>query len=486
MNKFVAVLLSLAAVAVIVILGWGMIYLPGTMSASAKRAIEDIQLVLARDAPGLTLTHGAISADPLTASVAVAEISLSHSGGNSLKADALAFTIDPFSGEISAVEAQALSFHKGEVQTKVEAISLSGLTAETRALLQEAARGELTMDAVIGRLEVDAFRLRALTMTTPNEGELSLGTIAMENMGAGIVGRFFLEDMNLYVKSGRDPGEITLKRLEFIDLNIGEIVAAVRRPGFLPIFTAPVIKSFTMERFEIHAKDIDLVVGRGTSDAIYATNDDGRTYAQKMNFTLDGITMKPRGKSPALDRILLDSGLDTFKARFNFVTSGDHVTRTMAVEKMSLHMDGLANIDFNLRFGSLPKEVFELSMKPEDIFGLMAKMQDATLIGGSLVISNTHLVQLSLAQASRKQGIDAKAMAIAMLGAVTQNAKGADGAFFKPMADELKKFLNDPKTLKFTLAPMPPLRLRRLQKLSKGKAAGRLMRALNLKVEANR
>ena len=111
MNKLVAVSLAVLAVMAILLLGWGLVYLPGTMSASATRAIEDLQLVLARDAPRLTLTHGTISANPMTASVSVAEVSLSHANGDALKADALEFSVDPFSGEISAVDARALSFH---------------------------------------------------------------------------------------------------------------------------------------------------------------------------------------------------------------------------------------------------------------------------------------------------------------------------------------------------------------------------------------
>ena len=54
MNKLVAGLLAVLALAAILVAGWGLVYLPGTMSASAARAIEDLQAVLARDAPRLT------------------------------------------------------------------------------------------------------------------------------------------------------------------------------------------------------------------------------------------------------------------------------------------------------------------------------------------------------------------------------------------------------------------------------------------------
>lgn len=486
MNKLVAGLLAVLAVAAILVAGWGLVYLPGTMSASATRAIEDFQAVLARDAPRLTLTHGAISANPLTASVSVAEVSLSHANGDVLKAVALEFGIDPFSGGISAVEARALSFAKGEMQTRVEGISLSGLTSETRLLLNLAARGELTMEAVIKRLDVTEFRLRALTVTTPNRGELSLRTVALENMGNGIIGRFFLEGLNVYTRSPGDSGEIILGRLEFTDLNIAEIVAAVRRPGLLPNFTKPVVKSFNFKGFEIRANEIDLVIGRGTLDAIYATNGQGRPYARKTTFLMDDIVMKPRGKSPAMAGFLRDSGLDAFKARLKMVTTADHATRTMAIEELSLRMAGLAGIDFKLGVGNLPKAVFELSLKPEEMAGFMAEMLNATLIRGSLVLSNTRLIQLSLAAAARKQGIGARAVIAAMLDQARRTARRSGSAFLKSLADELEKFLDDPKTLKITVAPAPPFPFHRFQRLFGANAPGSLVRALNLKVEANR
>ena len=77
-------------------------------------------------------------------------------------------------------------------------------------------------------------------------------------------------------------------------------------------------------------------------------------------------------------------------------------------------------------------------------------------------------------------------MILAMLDAARRNASGPGAAFLKTLADELRKFLDDPKTLKISVAPAPPLSFRRLQQLSKAKAPGPLIRALNLKVEANR
>ncbi len=486
MNKFAALFLGVLAVIGTLLLGWGLVYLPGTMSASAQRAIEDFQRVLARDARHLTLTHGSISANPLTASVSVADVSLSHTNGDAIKAAALEFTVDPFSGEISALDAQALSFDKDKTETRIAAITLSGLTSETRGLLDLAARGELTLDAVTRRLEIAELRLRDLTVTTPNHGEMSLKTLALENMEKGIIGRFVLEDLNAYIRSSRNPGEVVLGRMELTGLNFAEIVAAARRPGLMPVFTAPVIKRFTFERFELRAKDVDIVFGRGESDAIYAENDLGRPYARKMTFLMDEITMKPRGNSPGMEMFLRDSGLAVFKARFNMVSTGDHAKRTMAIEEMSLRMTGLADIEFKIGVGNLPKAAFELSVKAEEVMGLMTEVLDATLIDGSLVVSNTRLIQVGLAQAAKKQGIDAKAMMLAMLRELRRNAGSTGSAFFKTLADELEKFLNDPKVLKISVAPAPPLPFHRMQRLTQGQGPGPLIGALNLKVEANR
>lgn len=486
MNKLAAVLLAFLAVVLLIVIGWGLVYLPGTMSASAQHAIEDFQRVLARDAPRLSLTHGAISANPLTASVTVADVSLRHADGNALKAAALGFTVDPFSGEISALEAQALSFDKENAQAKVERATVTGLTSETRWLLGAAARGELTMEAVLQKLDLADLRLRTLTVTTPNEGELSLQTVAMENMDGGIIGRFYMDGLSLYVRTGRNPGELTLRRLEFAGLNIGEIAAAARRPGMLPVFTAPLIKSLNFEDFRIRAKDTDFAIRGGELDAIYGSNHNGRAYARKMTFVMNGIIVKPRGRNPAFATFLAGSGLNALEAQFNMVSTGDHAKRSMALEEMSLRMAGLADIDFRFRIGNLPKEAFEPSVKPEELARLMTEFSDATLIDGSLVLSNTRLVQLSLAQAARSQGIDAKAMIAAMLDQMRMSAQRTGNGFLATLADELETFLNDPKVLKISVDPKPPLPFHRWQQLSRAQRPGPLVRALNLKVEANR
>ena len=102
------------------------------------------------------------------------------------------------------------------------------------------------------------------------------------------------------------------------------------------------------------------------------------------------------------------------------------------------------------------------------------------------MVSNTRLIQFALAQAARKQGIDAKAVIVAMLERARRNARRTGGAFLMTLADELEKFLNDPKVLKISVAPSPPFPFHRFQPMSGANKQDSLVRALNLKVEANR
>lgn len=486
MQKFFAVLAIALGVLLIGVLGWGLIYLPAEMSAAAKAAIDDFKLVLERDAPQLTLTHGAISADPLTASVTVADASLVHASGDTVEAEALEFTVDPFSGEISAVGARALGFEKGDKQLKLAGMEVTGLTPATRRLLAEAAQGGLDAGAFFRRLALTRLRIHGLAVTTPNEGEMTLVEITLRNMQGGIVERLTLDGFNMEVRSGRDPGEFALAHMEFTGLNLGEIVSAVSRLDRLPYFTAPVVQGFAMDGFELRTQDFEFRLAKAYGEASYVSNGKGGHYANRSSFAMEGILVKPGANSRQGQEMLRALGRSDLKARIKAVGTSDHSARTMAMTEFTIDLEDLARFDFAAEIGNVPTEMYVLSVRLEDMQALMTKGLGATINSASMVIRNSGLIQHALDQAARKQGIDAKAMIGAMLAQGREVGRRNNDAVLLRLLDQIAAFLADPKVLKITITPKPPLALGRFRQLASPGNPGALLRALNLTAEANR
>lgn len=486
LNKFAAAFLIALAVVLTGVAGWGLIYLPDQMKNEAQRTIANLREVLARDAPSLALTHGAISANPFTAQVSVADFSLGRLGGPALKARELAFTIDPFSRRLSAIQATTLRFDQERAQTRIHRMRIEGVTPETLNLLQQASQGEADFEDVVRKLRIPSLMFSGINVTAPREGEMNLRQIAIENLEKGIVGRFSMEGFNLYSRAGANPGEFAVDRIAFNEFNFGEIAVAASNFNFFPQITAPVIKDFSFAGIRAQSDDANLTIGRGALEAVYGINDEGRPYAQKAMFSIEDISIRPVGSGGKLQEFLSQAGMSRIEARLNVSTTGDHSSRTMAMEEMSFVVEGLADVDVKLAMANVPKGLYELSTRPEDAFTLMAQLGNATITGGSLTLANAKFIKLAMEQAERRQGVNTMAMITAMIGHARQEAERRGQTSFIPLADELEKFLLDPKSLEVTLAPPAPVPLHVFMGSAGTRDPAWLIRTLGLTVEANR
>jgi hypothetical protein len=486
LNRFAAICLIALAVVLSGLAGWGLIYLPDRMKAEAGRTIADLREVLARDAPGLTLSHGAISANPFTARVGVAEVSLGRPGGQALRAGELAFAIDPFSRKLSAVEALTLRFEEERAQLRIDRLRIEGVTEDALGLLRQAAEGAASTEAVVRRLDIPSLTVSGINITAPRDGEVNLRRIAIENVRKGIIGRLTAEGLNVYARSGPNSGEFALDRAGLAGLNFGEVALAVSQRNFWPRLTAPVIESISLEGMKVRGDEADFSVARGALTAAYGTNEAGRLYARKAEFAIDGIQVRPAGRAAKLREMLKAAGLERIDAAFKFASSGDHAARTMAIDEMSLRVKGLADVDLRLAVGNLPKGVFELGTRPEDVFPMMAEIMNATLTGGSLTVAEARFVKLAMDEAARKQGIDPMAMAMAMIGQAREEARRRGQTVFLALARELETFLRDPRSLKIVLKPPTPVPLGTFMGTAGIDDPARLVETLGLKVEANR
>lgn len=486
LNKFAAGMVIVLSVILTVLAGWGLIYLPDRMAEEARRTIANLQEVLARDAPSLTLAHGDISANPFTARVTVADVSLARAGGEALRAKALGFSIDPFSRKLSAIDATLLRLDRPQAQLRIDQMNFEGVSPETLSLLDRAARGEASTEDVIRDLRIPRLMFSGINVTAPRDGEANLRRIAVEEVEKGRIGRFYLEGLNLYKRGGRNPGEFALDRMAFGGLDLSEFLPAVMQANFWPQLTKPVIKSFSFEGFRVLTDEGNFSMRRGALEAAYAKNEAGRPYARNARFVIDDLVIKPVRGNPQFRDFLEKTGMSQLKASVKVVTASDHRARTMAMEEMSFRMPDLADFNFAITLGKMPKLMYELTARPEDTFAFMAAMGDATINSGSFSIINTNLVQVALAQASERQGIDAKAVISAFIAQARTQADRQGQRFYHAMIDEVEKFLRDPKSLVVSVKPAAPVPAQVFMGGNRVQDPAWLIRTLGLQVEANR
>lgn len=477
MTRIIAAVLAVIALA---IAGWALVYLPGQMSTEAEKALADFKRVLEESAPKLTLTHGAVSGNAMTASVSVADVSLAHADGGTLTADDVVFSVDPLSRQISAVEARALTIDRGRAQAKIATARIDGLTPETVSLLGLAADKRITPGTLFERLVIERFSAEGLSAATRGEGELTVRSIAVEGLRGGKVSRFALEGFDLHSRAVQNPGEFLLRSVELRELDIGQISRMAADPMGLPAVISPVFEGFAFNHMEMSTPEMRVVVGGGALDATYAINASGGKYANRATFTIDGIVVEPRSGN----QTLREFGLSRIDADVKMVVTGDHAAQTMAVEEMSFRFAELADINFGLVFADVPAETFKLSHTPEEVMAMAQTIGEMSLKSASVVFSNTRLVQLSLAYMERKQGIDAKALVAQLLAEARGRTAASGDVIYGRLVDELERFLADPRMLAISVAPPQPLSLSRIQSLSQGDQ-GQLSRALNLKIKAN-
>ncbi|MDH3240130.1 MAG: hypothetical protein OEO83_05635, partial [Alphaproteobacteria bacterium] len=439
-NKFAAGMVIVLGVILTALAGWGLIYLPDQMAKKARLTIANLQEVLARDAPSLTLAHGDISANPFTARVTVADVSLARPGGEALRARTLGFSIDPFSRKLSAIDATLLRLDRPQAQLRIDKMLFEGVSPETLRLLDRAARGEATVEDIIRDLRIPRLAFSGINVTAPRDGEANLQRIALEGVEKGRIASFSLEGFNLYKRGGRNPGEFALDRMALGGLNLSEFLPAVMKGDFWPQLTQPVIGNFSFEGFRLLTEEGNFSMRRGALEAAYAKNDAGRPYARKAQFLIDDLIVKPVRGNPQFRDFLQKTGMTQLAASVKIVSASDHQARTVAMEELSFRVPELADFNFSFILGKMPKMMYELTARPEDTFAFMAAMGDATINGASFTINNTNLVQATLAQASERQGIDAKALIASFIAQARAQADRQGQRFFHAIIDEVEKF----------------------------------------------
>jgi hypothetical protein len=484
MNKFATTVLVLLGLCVVALGGWGLLYLPAQMEAQAKRAIEDFNQVLERGKAPLRVTYGAVSGNPIAASVTFTDVALTPAHGAPLRAAKLRLAIDPFSNKISAADASALLYENEKTLLRIDYVAAAGMTELNRELLARAAQGTLKAEDLIKGLSLSRINLTNLTATTRDKGDLRLDEISIAGIRNGKIDIAAVTGLSFLGQSRRGTQTLSLKSMEIKDLDFGELHRVIKKGEMPPYFKAPILTSLAFHGFEAKTKDGRLAFGEISTAITFADNGRGGQYGNKSSAKVKGLIIEPDRNSPS-SVVFSTLGLTGLKADMDMAFSGDYKSRTMSVDKLALQFAELADFDFKLAMGDVHEKLFVLSVPPDEMMSLILEMKKATLRSASMTIRNTKLVQILLKESAKKKGMDVATLIAQNIRQMRATADAMAMSFLHPIIDEVKKFLKAPGTLKITLSPPLPLSFAQMEKLAKG-APAKLTRALGLKIETSK
>lgn len=157
----------------------------------------------------------------------------------------------------------------------------------------------------------------------------------------------------------------------------------------------------------------------------------------------------------------------------------DEATQDLRLERLMLDIQGLGRAEASLRFANVPKALFEDPEGQGQLAAISAQFVDA-----SITFNDAGLTNNGLKFFAEAQGLPENVLREALIAQAAQaTAPIQNEAFTKMVSDAVSAYLNDPKSLRITLAPANPVPLAQI--LGSMAAPQTLPDLLNVKVEAN-
>lgn len=182
---------------------------------------------------------------------------------------------------------------------------------------------------------------------------------------------------------------------------------------------------------------------------------------------------------PEARALLTALGLDTLVWSDETRLYWDEATKELNLERLGINVEGLGTVEASAKFANVPRALFEDPQGQGQLAAITAQFVTA-----SFTFQDAGFTSKGLKHAAETQGIPEDALREALVAQAGQaTAPIQNPAFTKMVSDAVKTYLDDPKSLKVTLAPANPVPLAQI--LGSMAAPQGLPDLLNVKVVAN-
>lgn len=334
---------------------------------------------------------------------------------------------------------------------------------------------------------VDQFKVTDISVDAPDDVTFRLGEIAVNQADADGIGSITFRNGELKVGAAGSGSLnlVTLNNLKFGSLaallSLADPSKTAEGPSPQALMDAVLDGSPTLDFVEVAGLAIETPQGNFGLDSFAVTEGDwykalARRYDLSFSRAFLPVSMI---SDPDAKEQLTAMGYDQ-------VAVSGAATMTWDVDKGDIHVEDatvkvaeMGVLSGDLHLGNLPLSIF---LDPATV---EARMQEGTLVAGSIAFGNAGVVERAFEVQAKKlnQNPDdfrksvGDAMPL-MLGFLD------DPRIQQKFADVLKTFLNDPKSIVLTLAPTAPLPFSALATVQT-EAPGEVLDLLKVDVKAN-
>lgn len=291
--------------------------------------------------------------------------------------------------------------------------------------------------------------------------------------------------------NAKDSGfRTSLSLLTFQDIHFGSLSALLglgksagegQTPSGEAIRTALLEGSTSIGFVELGTLAVDSPLGSVSLDTFAVTSGDFlKTLPQRSDLTFTSLSLPVSLLTdPDVVTQLTDMGYETLDISGGMTLTWDAERGDVRLEDLTIKAADMGRISADLHIAGLPLSLID---KPDEI---EKRLNEATLVDGSITYGNSGIVEKAFEVQAKKLNQDGDTLRKNTAGAMPlMLAFLEDKVLQENFAGPITTFLNDPKSIRISVAPKKPIAFSDFEKVDTSKP-GPMIKLLNLDVTAN-
>jgi hypothetical protein len=282
----------------------------------------------------------------------------------------------------------------------------------------------------------------------------------------------------------------SLSLLTFQDIRFGSLSSLLalgksaeegQAPSAEAIRTALLEGSTSIGFMELGTLAVDSPLGSVSLDTFAVTSGDYlKTLPQRADLTFTSLSLPVSMLTdPDVVTQLTDMGYETLDISGGMTLTWDAERGDVRLEDLTVKATDMGRISADLHIAGLPLSIID---KPDEI---EQRFNAATLVDGSITYGNSGIVEKAFEVQAKKLNQDGDTFRKNTAGAMPLMLAFLDDKVLQEnFAGPITAFLNDPKSIRISVAPKKPIAFSEFEKVDTSKP-GPMIKLLNLNVTAN-
>lgn len=337
-------------------------------------------------------------------------------------------------------------------------------------------------------LDTGKIGVRSIKLDLGDVGAIGVGGITIDGVDAGRLVRMNISDSTVAGGAKHPRLSIKLKKIELNDFPIITDFPTTREEliSFQTRHKSLIYGGFDIRGFDLQSDGASMKIDYATMPPPrFGKTPSGKRYiadaTSRMKMSID-LALLDKGDAPLDPAVLkLING-----GKLTLLVSGrtlmDHAKKTMSIPDLTMSAPGNVSLKLTANVGNLPLRYYET---PGDPLVQQIAISRMTLADLSLVLTNDGIADRLFDAVSEREGIPRERVPEQLAAAARTNLARDGSAEARAHADEIIKFLSNPKSLKLVMKPERPIPLMSLANPQLLESAGKVGKVLGLELIAN-